>query len=262
MPDWILDLPAPLLAPLIMAIFAAAALAGLFVARRTFLPWLQVGPHQGEFLSSLHHGILMIYGLAVALIAIAVWESHSAASRTVSREATMIASVYRDVGGYPEPERGRLQGALRDYTHHIIHEAWPLQRRGEVPASGVALMDRFEGELRAFNPVTDGQKILHAETMRAHDALIEARRMRLDAVEERLPTALWGVILFGAVLSLVACYVFKVESTRLHYTMVGLLALLIGLVVFMITFYDSPFRGNNAVGSHAYELIYEQLMSP
>jgi len=260
--DWIYDVPAPILAVLVIGAFTGVGLGGLWVARRTAIPWLRIGPHDSEFVGALHHGILVIYGLAVALIAVAVWESYSEVSRVVSLEATAIASIYRDADGYPEPDRGRLQQALRDYTRQIIDEAWPIQRRGRIPARGVAMMDAFESELYSFIPATDAQRILHAETLRAYDNLIEARRLRLHGVEERLPTALWGVILLGAALGLMASYFFRVESARLHYAMVGLLAMLMGLVVFMIALYDCPYRGSNAVGPRAYEVVYEQLMSP
>ena len=42
--------------------------------------------------------------------------------------------LYRDVSGYPEPARSRLQGELRDYTRFVIEQAWPEQRHGRVPA--------------------------------------------------------------------------------------------------------------------------------
>ena len=45
--------------------------------------------------------VMVFYGLAVALIAVNVWETHSGASSTVSLEASRIAGIYRDVSGYP-----------------------------------------------------------------------------------------------------------------------------------------------------------------
>ena len=43
--------------------------------------------------------------------------------------------------------------------------------------------------------------------------------------------------------------------------MVGLLASLMGLLIFLIVIYDRPFRGSHGVSSEAYELIYNQLMT-
>ena len=51
-----------------------------------------------------------------------------------------------------------------------------------------------EAKLVTFEPATEGQKLLHGETLRAYSQLIEARRLRLDAVLTGLPGALWFVI--------------------------------------------------------------------
>ena len=42
-------------------------------------------------------------------------------------------------------------------------------------------MHRFQATLIAWEPVTEGQKLLHAETLRAYNYMILSRRMRLDA---------------------------------------------------------------------------------
>lgn len=46
---------------------------------------------------------MVFYGLAVALIAVSVWKTHSDASSTTSEEATAIGVLYRNVSSYPEP---------------------------------------------------------------------------------------------------------------------------------------------------------------
>jgi hypothetical protein len=69
----------------------------------------------------------------------------------------------------------------------VIHEAWPLQQRGQVPSAGVERMNRFQDMLISFEPATEGQKLLHGETLQAYNNMIQARRLRLDAVGTGLP---------------------------------------------------------------------------
>ena len=258
--DWIFSVPWVWLGLLIVAVFAVVGLAGLSLARRLILPRLGHVAHQNEMIGAIHHGILIIYGLAVALIAVAVWENYSDVSKLVSGEATAIASLYRDFGGYPEPIRTQLETDLRDYTDQIIHEAWPLQRRGVVPKKGVTIMDRTQEHLFEFVPTSDAQRIIHAETLHAYNELVLARRLRLDAVGSGLPAAMWAVILVGALITFWASYFFDVGSVRLHRIMVALLSSLMGLLVFLILIYDRPFRGSHGVSPEPYELIHDQLM--
>ena len=247
---------------LIVALSALSGVIGLSFTRRFVVPRFGHIAHQNEVTGFLHHGILIIYGLAVALLAIAVWEKYSEVKKTVSSEAVAIGALYRDTRGYPEPVRGRLQGQLKAYTEQIIHEAWPMQRRGQIPSAGVDLMNRFQDELFAFEPATQGQMALHMETLRAYNVLIQARRLRLDFVKDALPAPMWAVVLVGALLTVVSAYFFDVGSMRLHRIMVVMLSGILGLLIFLIAFYDRPYQGANAITPEAYELIHDQLMAP
>ncbi len=77
-----------------------------------------------------------------------------------------------------------------------------------------------------------------------------------------LPGVMWLVILLGAVISLSASFFFKVEDARLHGILVTLLAMFIGLVIFMIFALDRPFRGDLGVQPEPYQLLYDHLMKP
>jgi hypothetical protein len=260
--NWLFSTPTVVLGLLIVGVFAAIGLTGLWLTRRLILPRLGDLTHSNEFAGAIHHGILIIYGLAVALIAVAVWEKYADADKVASGEATSLAALYRDVGGYPEPARSRIRSAIRAYTDQIIHEAWPIQRSGRVPTRGVELVDRIQEELFAFTPTTEAEGILHAETLHAYNSVVLARRLRLDAINSGLPPALWAVVLCGGLIGLFASYFFDVRNPRMHQLMVALLACMMGLLVFMIVLCDYPFRGTHGVSSEAYELIYEHLMKP
>jgi hypothetical protein len=260
--DWFLGLPWLLIAVVIAGGFATLSLVGLSLTRRWILPRLGQMSHHNDVTAIVHHGTLIIYGLAVALLAIAVWENHSEVTRVASDEAAAIAATYRDADGYSEPTRSRLRAELHSYTEYIIEEAWPIQRKGKLPTGGVAEMDRFQKDLRAFEPATEGQRALHMETLHGFDALIHARRLRLDSVASGLPGPMWAVILVGATITLVSSFFFEVGNPRLHSLMVAMLAIVLGLLVFLIAFYDKPYRGNHGVSPEAYELVRDQLMKP
>jgi Protein of unknown function (DUF4239) len=258
--EFLFDLPLPITGSAILAALCLFAIGGLVVVRRRVLPRLRIDVADSEFSGSLMQSIMVFYGLAVALIAVSVWQTYSDVSKIVSGEATAVAALYRDVSSYPEPIRRQLQQELRDYVDYVIHEAWPLQQRGQIPSGGVERLSRFQAILVGFEPSTEGQKILHAETLRAYNQMILARRLRLDAVATGLTAVMWAVIIAGALISLSASFFFKVEDARLHGILVTLLALFMGLVIFMIFALDRPFRGDLGVRPDPYQLIYDHLM--
>src|SRR3954453_15440145 len=147
-----LDAPLVILGPAIIGSLAITALIFLLLVRRFVLPRLRVKESDSEFVGAVVQSIMVFYGLALALIAVNVWQTYNDVARTVSTEAITFATLYRDVSGYPEPIRGKLQEEIRGYIDQIIHGAWPIMRRGEVPTEGVAWMGRVEGLLVSFEP--------------------------------------------------------------------------------------------------------------
>lgn len=254
------DIPLWIAGTVIIATLCAFAVAGLMLVRHRVLPRLRVDTGDSEFTGAMMQSVMVFYGLAVALIAVTVFQTYSETSKVVTGEATALSALYRDVTSYPDPVRAELQKGLHDYTRYVIDEAWPLQQQGKVPSGGVEHMTHFQVALTKFEPATEGQKLLHGETLRAYNTLIQARRMRLDAVSTGLPRVMWAVIIVGAFISLSACFFFKVEDARLHMIEVLLLAVFIGLVTFMILSLDRPFRGDLGIGADPYRLVYDQLM--
>ena len=164
------------------------ALVSLWAVRRWLLPRLRVDTDASLFLAAATmQSAIVLYGLVAALTAVGVSTKHSQVSDTVSREATAIASMWRDLGGYPQRERDALREVLRGYTNQIIQEAWPEQRQGRIPSAGVAWMDRLLAQLLVFEPSSESQKLLHAQTLSVFNHMHEARHQRLDAVNTALP---------------------------------------------------------------------------
>ncbi|MDT4895937.1 MAG: hypothetical protein QOH25_1014 [Acidobacteriota bacterium] len=256
------DIPLRVTGPVIVGALCLFAVVGLLLVRRRVLPRLRVEAGDSEFTGAMLQSVMVFYGLAVALIAVTVFQTYSDTTKIVDQEAIALNAIYRDVTSYPDPIRGDLQKGLREYTQQIINEAWPLQRQGKVPQHGIEHMTRFQVILTKFEPATEGQKLLHGETLRAYNGLIQARRQRLDAVGTGLPSVMWVVIIIGAFISLSASFFFKVEDARLHILEVLLLAVFIGLVIFMIVALNRPFRGDLGIKADPYELVYDQLMKP
>lgn len=262
MPEFIFHVPLPVAGCLIIGSLCAYSLIGLILVRRFVIPRLKVSRDDSDFTGAMVQAVMVFYGLAVALIAVSVWETHSQVSGVVSMEASRLGGLYRDVSGYPEPIRTELRDELCGYTDYVIREAWPQQRKGIHPTGGVTWMNRFQATLIPFQPTNDSQKILHAEALRAYNQLIEVRRLRLDAMLVRLPNALWFVIIFGACISLGSTFLFKVHDIRLHATQVLLLSIFVGLVVMLILAFDRPFLGDLGIDPSPYQLVREQLMNP
>jgi hypothetical protein len=260
MPLWIYQLR-PLYAALVLIAFIETlSIAGLMLVRRFAHFRYNEGADEG--VSGTVQAIGVFYGITVGLIAVGVWNTNSNAADLVSREATAIGSLYRDLGGYPQPLRDELRLRLREYTVFVIDEAWPAQRRGQGQElnRGTEMMNDFQAKLYAFEPPSPGLEALHSATLGAYNNLIEYRRLRIDAVNGGLSSVMWAVIWLGAAISIGVAYFFNISDQRLHVVLIMLMAAFLAIVIFMITVNDKPFYGYVGVSSDPYKLILDRLI--
>jgi hypothetical protein len=258
--DLMFALPLWLLAFVLNAWLMGTALLGIRIARRYLLPRLGLRYDDAYYAAALVQSAMLLYSLVAALTAVGVWQRYSQVSDVVSSEATAIVSLWHDIGGYPQAERDAGRAILRGYTDQVIREAWPQQRRGRVPSEGVAWMDRLRERLFAFEPVTEGQKILHAETLRQFSQLVQARRQRLASVEAALPSIMWFVLLPGAMGCIVLCLFFHVGHPALQTGLLLGLAGFLAMVLFVIIAMDRPFVGDLGIGPESYRLVFDHHM--
>ena len=261
MPDWLFHIPLPAVGCIVITCICGFALAGVVLTRRFILPRMKVNADDSEFIGTMVQNVMVFYGLAMALVAVSVWETHSEVSASVSLEASRLGALYRDVGEYPEPLRSELRAELHGYADYLINEAWPQQKEGIHPTRGIEWMTRFQDSLFTFEPTTENDKVIQAEAFKEYNSMLEARHLRMDAMLISLPDTLWFVIVVGAVLSLTGTFFFKVADVRLHMIQVTLVSAFVGLVITLIIAFDRPFHGELGVGPESYGFIREQLMT-
>jgi hypothetical protein len=252
-----------LLAALVMVVFIeTVSLVGLLLARRFVVPRLRYVGDINEAVSGTVQAIGVFYGITVGLIAAGVWSTNATASELASKEAASIATLCRDVGGYPSPLRDELRVRLREYTVFIIEEAWPAQRKGQGQTleRGGHIMDDFQLKLYTFEPATPGQIALHGETLKAYNQLLDNRRRRIDAVASGLSPVMWAVIWVGAAISISVAYLYRIEDLKLHAALVSLMGGFLAVVLFMIVLNDKPFYGHAGISSDPYKLILERVI--
>ncbi len=259
---WIYDLPNWLLCVGIVSVFVSLALIGLFLSRPIVRRIVHSSSKHNDLVSYFLGSLGVFYGLALGLIAVATWENYTEIDGVVSRESAAVASLYRDLDGYAQPLRGRLETMMRDYTRLVIEREFPAHKRGIALEEGDLILDRLENDVMSFEPTKEREKIAHGEVLRSLDTVLEQRRLRLQSVSTGLPAALWSVVLIGALLNGLLTYLFWVENLQLHALVVAILAIFIALLIFLTAAMDNPFRGEFSVSADVFRTILEKVMGP
>jgi uncharacterized membrane protein len=261
--NWFHQLSSTALAVIVVAVTLAVSITGLvFASRRVRQTTLHQTLDNGA-IAGLLAALIGIYAIAAGLTAVAVWGNTGEASAKVGREAAAITVLWHDLAGYPEPLRGQAQRAVIDYTKFVIDREWPEHQRGEATTLSLEEVINFQRLLFGFEPATETQKILHAHTIGAYERLIEARRLRLQAVEDTaLPLELWIVVMLLGVIAISSCFLLRIDTFAMHATITVLVAAPIALVLYFIAVTDRPFQGGVSVSAEPYRQVLERLMIP
>jgi hypothetical protein len=259
--DFLFGLPLWQLALLLNLMLCGFAAASVWAYRRWVLPRWNIRSQDSEFSGAVTQSIMVCYGLIAALTAVKVWDRFDQVQEIAESEATSISALWRDLGGYPSPTREGLRKQLRSYTEYVIQKAWPEMQAGRVPKEGVELITEFRQALFAFEPVTESQKIIHAETLRAFNQMAVDRRRRVNASTTRLPSVLWAVLLPGAFASILLSLFYRIEEPKVQLICTVGLAGFIAMVLFVVFALDRPFVGDMGLTPESYQRVYDHLMS-
>jgi Protein of unknown function (DUF4239) len=257
--QWIFSLPGWLTGVIVVLLFNALGIAGLYSTRHWIRRQHGVNHSHNDIVSYFLAAVVVFYGITLGLLAISAWTNYSQVEDRVDSEAEVISSLYRDLGPYPEPTRSILRNDLRQYTRDAIDTAWPMQRHGIVPGKSVPSLENFQDTISAFQPATPAQQIIQAEVFRQFNSLIEARRARLNSVHSHMPRALWMLVISGTLITLAVTFFFDTSSFSMHLWLTLLLATLLALMIFLISVLDAPFRGRSGVSPAPMEMVYREM---
>jgi hypothetical protein len=257
---WIYDYPSWVMGALFGAAFVAAALFGIFVLRPFIRSRIHTERRANDMVGLTLSSFSVLYAFLLGLLALASFQNFTVVGDLVTKEASSMAALYRDFGGYPEPIRGQLREILKTYTHDVITDSWPKQQRGIVPRLGSEDFATLVDHMQAFEPEKKSQEIIHAEALRQLDNLIELRRARLSNVSAGIPPVFWWVVAIGALLNILLIWMLDMD-VYVHSLLGGSLALFLGVVIFMIAALDHPFRGEVSIEPDAIQQVYDTLMN-
>ncbi len=230
------------------------AVAGLEAVQR-FVPAALRQEHN-DVAGFIYAVVGVVYAVLLALVVIAAWEEHEEAKSTVGAEANELAEVFWLAHRLPDPDGPRLQELARSYARVVVEEEWQLMAQGGGSSPKAwALMDEMRLGVQNLEVRRQADQVLFEQGLDRVHGLADARRMRMVEADEGIPVALWGVLVFGGIVTVGFTYLFGLENTWSHRLMVAAVAGLIALVLFTIGSLEYPFSGGTRVGPEAFELV-------
>jgi len=238
---------------LALSLVAAVAVAtgSMWLANRT-LPEPVSDGHNGA-LSPFLTCVGLVYGALLGFVIVVAWEQFSSAEANVSNEASTLITMYRQTVGMPVPEQAQMRVLLRKYTDAVAGPEWQDAIRAgtgtETARDALNEMYRLLGSDQssvASSPIS--QKFLDQLT-----TLASQRNQRILDAKPRIPGLLWTGLLFGGVVLLGLGGFMRLGSVRAHFGLLSAVAVLLGLLLFIVFWLDHPFGNELGVTSAPFE---------
>jgi hypothetical protein len=203
-------------------------------------------------------GLLLGFALSMA---IGRWDERR---DVIVTESNAIGTLFLRAGLLEEPLRGELREALLAYTHARIALGGSRSDPDALRAARLeseALHARFWSVVERANQPTTLNATL-SSVISAANEVIDLHELRLASVENRLPPALFFLLLGVAALAI--AFLAWSFGAALHRgrTPMLLLALLIGAVLLLIMDVNRPQRGMVEVGVAPLERAQKSLATP
>jgi hypothetical protein len=253
-------------AAFIVAGSVVAVVAGLLVVRR-------LAPSGGYFADSTRGaGVFSVLARGVAvLLAFVIFlalQTFRTAKDDAGEEAIATTQLYRTTALLADPAGSELRGDLVCYARAVVDDEWRTMISGDESSTVQGWLDRMTSTVASISPENDRETTAYAEWFDQDAQRREGRRGRLAQAEPFVPSLLWGVLVFGALLVIGYMMLFADPTERgpVQAFMVGAVTAVIvsGLVV--VAFLDSPY-GERAGSIHPTEMrrtleLIEQTRTP
>jgi hypothetical protein len=242
-------------AVLVIGLSIVAALAGQFLVRR-FVPLKVLSAHT-TVAGIVYATLAVIYGVILGQVVVAAWDDFLDAEQAVNEEAAALVSLYRLAEGWPAADRDPFQQAVTGYALDVLENEWPAMKLGRLtvtPGGYPPLVAIWQ----AAEAVQDEPTRASAEFASAIETLTElqkARSTRLVIGDHGLPPPLWTGLVAGAVVTVAFAYLLAVENPLVQSMMLGALAGLIALLLFLAHVLEHPFQHGSGIEPIAFEVM-------
>jgi hypothetical protein len=199
----------------------------------------------------------MLFAVLLGFMVVAVWESYDAAKGTAATEAAALVPLYRSTFALPKEAGDKMREISREYVEAVIEDEWPKQ--AATGASSPKARKAVGNLFRAFGDGTISAEIKHdypficTELMGSINEVTNDRNKRSIEANESVPSVMWAAIIGGALIVISMSFVIYMERAVPHLIMAGLMAALIGLLLFSCVVLSHPFKGPIAVTPESFE---------
>jgi hypothetical protein len=228
------------------------ALACYLVLRR--IAGQDIGADSPVFSGAIIARLGTLHALIVALIFAQEMADYLEVSKVVTREATTIGEVYKDllIFDRQDPQATtEITRQIADYVAAVLKEERATVAITKLTSGIRTDYDDIDRKLRELQPVDEYQRSLRKQMLSDWDAVSAHQEKIKVAAQHVVPDFFWILAVSGFFAVVIPAYVYSPKLSNL--ITLSTYAAFNGIVLFMILAIDNPFLGPGAIKSVALE---------
>ncbi|HPX37565.1 MAG TPA: DUF4239 domain-containing protein [Mycobacterium sp.] len=246
----ILDLPIWLVG--IIVVGGAAAIGVVLVYGLDLFVKRHRGEEYNSVVSDGFQAVGTIYAIVTGLLVFGVFTTFQESTQQSADEASTLVLMYRNAQAFPQPQRDQAQQAVVAYINSVIDDEWPALADGAGSPKTSQAIDRL---FDVYNPMSPDARWAdqYARSVDDLSDVVKLRNELIDNARDSLPPIYWFLLFAGGFVTLLYLSLAYVEKKAMHALAVGLMAVMLGLVIFLLLEVNHPFRGEIAVPKTNFE---------
>ena len=235
----------------VIAVSTLLAVGSIWLAHHSKLAD-SVGREENSALSPFLTCVALVFGALLGFTVVVAWEQFSSAETHVANEASTLTTMYRQTVAMPVPEQTQMRELLRKYTKAAQGPEWAQQESGGGTSdSARAAITQMYRVLGGQSP--DQTSSVTGEFFGQLTVLTSERNTRVLDAKPRIPWLLWCGLLFGAVVFIGLMGSMNLKSGSRHVVLSSAVAVLLGLLLYIVFCLDHPFGSQLGVTSEPFE---------
>jgi len=202
------------------------------------------------------------YAVLLAFVVIDVWSEFERTGRAVHAEAERMFNLHRVSFNFPDESGQKIRQALFAYAIGVRDKEWPLMEIGFRGSPAVAeAQARLSRTIGQTTPERLGllPSVMHAINLMQQ--VSDYRLERLSDVGGQVKPVIWGVLLFGVIITLAYPAFFATKYVTAQILMTAGLAAIIGSTLFLTIVLNYPFSGPERLTSKPIDDVIQRMLT-
>ena len=202
----------------------------------------------------------VLYGIFLAFVVVAIWETNDHAKDNIKREANALGNLYRDARGLPVADKNAIQIAIKTYIHIIIDKEWESQKNFRECEESVSASYTLQNYITNFNPNTRKEEIIYLQMLSDLNEMGIARRIRASENTDEMPRIIWVILIAGAVSLIIYLGCFYIQDIWFQLWLAFGVASLIAILLFIAFDLSYPFTGSTAIPPDTFQNLLDHTI--